>query len=120
MLRLRGAVHMMQNEWEQAAGRFREAIAIKPDDAASHQDLGMCLLQLGESGTAMSEFREAVRYQADLIDARIEIARLLLNDAKWEDAERELQTVLDLSPDNPVARQLLKAATEKTTPADDL
>lgn len=118
MLSLRGAVHMMQDEWKQASERYQKAVSIKPDDAASHQDLGMCFLQLGESGKAMNGFREAVRYQADLIESRIEIARLLLNQNKGEEAERELQTVLDLSPENAVARQLLEAATEETTPPD--
>ncbi len=117
MLSLRGAVHMMQDEWKQAAERYQKSVAIKPDDASSHQDLGMCFLQLGDPANAMNEFREAVRYQADLIGARIEIAKLLLNDSKWQDAERELRTVLDLSPENAAAGQLLKAATEKTPPA---
>jgi len=110
MHRLRGAVHVLQEEWQKGAVRFRNALELKVDDAASHQDLAYCLMQLGALDESIAELREAIRYKPDSVEARLAMAQLLLRREDWEHARAELQEVLDLSPKNPAALKLLELA----------
>ena len=115
LLRMRGVVHLLRSEWQPAAQCFRQALQVKSSDASVHQDLGFCLVQLKQVEPALAEFREAIRFQPDFVEPRLEIARLLLAQGQKQAAHSELQTVLELSPQNAAATELLPA-TEASAP----
>jgi Flp pilus assembly protein TadD len=50
----------------QAADLFRRYVALVPDDALGHYNLGLVLLNLGQTDEAMRELAEAQRLQPDL------------------------------------------------------
>ena len=113
--RLRGAVHLLNRQWPQAVQQYQAALAIKPDDAASHLDLGYGLAQVDRIEEALAEFRQALRFQPDFIEPRLEIARLLLKQGETQPAQKELNTVLQLSPQNNAALELLKSVEQPSS-----
>lgn len=115
--RLRGAVHILLQEWSPAIQQYAAALQAKSDDAAAHFDLGYCLVQHGETERGLTEFREAIRYQPDFVEPRLEIARALLKQGETQAAAAELKPVLDLAPQNATAHELLKKAMESSSPA---
>jgi tetratricopeptide (TPR) repeat protein len=116
--RLRGAVHLLKGEWPQAMKQYQAALELKPDDAASHEDLGYCLAQVGELDRAVKELREAIRTQPDAIQARLEIAKILLQQGQSEPARVELEAIFKMSPQNPAARALLQSIEGRAKPDD--
>jgi Flp pilus assembly protein TadD len=116
--RLRGSVHMLGGEWEPGVVRFCDALSLKPDDPAAHSDLAYCFAQVRLFGPAIEEFREALRYRPEMVEARLHLAGLLLDRGDRDEAKRELETVLELSPQDPTAQALLKLASGKTGKPD--
>jgi tetratricopeptide (TPR) repeat protein len=54
-------VMALDGEYAAAADIYRRALALKPDDAMSRNNLGICLLELGERDAGEASLREAVR-----------------------------------------------------------
>jgi tetratricopeptide (TPR) repeat protein len=106
--RLRAVVHLLQQEWQPAADRFQESLALKQDDAKGHQDLGYCLAQLQQTERAEAEFGEAIRLQPADIAPRVELVRLFLQQARYDEAQAELRLINELSPNNAQAAELGK------------
>ncbi len=88
---------------------FREAIRLRPDFAAAHNNLGLVLVQSGDDAAGIAAFREAVRLDKDFADAHANLgAALVPTDA--EEAVRELEKAVALAPDSVKARFNLAAA----------
>ena len=49
---------------------FRQALALKPDFAEAHNNLGSSLGALGEFGQAIDQYRQAIRIKPDYANAR--------------------------------------------------
>jgi Flp pilus assembly protein TadD len=54
-------VMALDGEYAPAADLFRRALALRPDDAVTRNNLGMCLLELGERDAGEAVLRETVR-----------------------------------------------------------
>jgi tetratricopeptide (TPR) repeat protein len=54
-------VMVLDGEYAAAADLYRRALALQPDDAMSRNNLGVCLLELGERDAGEACLREAVR-----------------------------------------------------------
>lgn len=107
LFRLRGSTRLLSESWDKAIDDFRRALALKPDDAASHADLGFCLWQAGDHGGARTEFREALRLDPTLDGARMQLAKLLIALNESEQARAELEALLQSAPGHAEARSLL-------------
>jgi Tfp pilus assembly protein PilF len=59
-----------RQRYREAAAVFREALELRPFDAATHFQLGACLQSLGDYPGAAEAYRQALRYNPDLGDAR--------------------------------------------------
>jgi tetratricopeptide (TPR) repeat protein len=107
MHRLRGSVLFLRNEWAAAKDDYEIALQSKPEDAAAHYDLGVCQLKLGKHSDAIDCLREAVRYEPQMINARIELAKLLRQQGKNDLADAELEAARQIAPDHPLVKQAL-------------
>jgi tetratricopeptide (TPR) repeat protein len=104
----RGAVDFFQGQWERAAERFREAIALKPDFSDAHYNLGHTLVQLNDRAGAIASFREAIRFRPDFAAAHTNLGKLLLEEGDREAAREAIATAARLAPDDPQNKQLLE------------
>jgi tetratricopeptide (TPR) repeat protein len=84
-----------------AIAHFREAIRLKEDYAAAHNNLGTVLGRMpGSLGEATAQFEEAVRLQPDFADAHDNLGTALLKTpGRLEDAVAQYQEALRLQPD---------------------
>ncbi|MCA9268560.1 MAG: tetratricopeptide repeat protein, partial [Planctomycetales bacterium] len=65
-----GTQFARQKDWSQARRQFAASIALAPDQALVHANLGICLARLGDDRAALAQFDEALAQ-----DSRLELAR---------------------------------------------
>lgn len=83
-----------------AAGHFRAAIAIKPDIAEAHSNLGNAAQRLGDLGTAVREYREAIRLAPELAEAHNNLANALFRLGRADEAATAGADAARLDPEN--------------------
>ena len=87
-----------KKEYEQAQAIWRKALAMDPDDAKSHNDLGVNLFLLGDPEQAYEQLRQAIRINPLLVEAHYNLGRFLLQLGHPNEALPELETTVNLSP----------------------
>lgn len=102
-----GVVSFLTGQYDLAAERFRQAIALRPNYALAHFNLGHTLLKLNDSEAACSSFRQAIDARPYYVDAHLQLARTLRSQGKSEEARTHLDTVLRLDPGHAEATRLL-------------
>ena len=83
---------------------------LDPDDAKSHNDLGMNLYLLGSKDEAFQQLRESIRINPMLVEGHYNLGRLLLQEGHPDQAVPELERTLDLTPRFSSAQEALAAA----------
>ena len=107
-LDLLGVVRVLQKREADAEDLFTRAVQSKPDFASAHAHLGLLYLQMGRSGQAVAELREAVRLDPARTDASDALVHLWRGEARLAatsgDLEKALALLIDarrLAPNNP-------------------
>jgi tetratricopeptide (TPR) repeat protein len=90
-----------------AVKHLEKAIAIYPQIAAAHQNLGACYVRLGEYDKAAGEFREAWQINPEMIQPPLALAGTDLVLKRYGDAEAAARQALEIDPENTKARYLL-------------
>jgi Flp pilus assembly protein TadD len=83
---------------EGAAARYREAIAVRRDDAMAHDNLGIVLAELKRFDEAAAAHRKALALDPDLPFVRTNLARALLNGGKPAEALPVLREAVQRRP----------------------
>lgn len=68
---------ILKGDFEEAVARFREAIALEPDNAAYHYKLSITCLRSNKHATALEHAREALRLAPEDASYAIHYDRLL-------------------------------------------
>lgn len=76
---------------------FREAVRLRPDFAAAHNNMGLVLAQSDDDEKAIAQFREAIRINPDYADAHANLGATLMP-TDVEAAILELERSVFLSP----------------------
>jgi tetratricopeptide (TPR) repeat protein len=66
---VRGANALANGQWADAVVALRQAIALSPDNAFTHLNLGTALFETGDAKGALDEFRTAIRLSPGLSKA---------------------------------------------------
>jgi tetratricopeptide (TPR) repeat protein len=66
---VRGANAMAKHQWSDAVVSLRQALALAPDNAFTHLNLGTALFETGNSTAALEEFQAATRLSPGLAKA---------------------------------------------------
>jgi tetratricopeptide (TPR) repeat protein len=66
---VRGANALANRQWADAVVALRQAIALSPDNAFTHLNLGTALFQTGDARAALDEFQTAIRLSPGLSKA---------------------------------------------------
>jgi tetratricopeptide (TPR) repeat protein len=94
-------------QFAEAADAFRRAIAAAPSSATAHVNLGLSLVQLGETPGAIEAFRNAVTAAPDDAAARASLGALLADGNQLPEAVTHLSAAFDRAPDATANRTLL-------------
>lgn len=87
----------IHSEPDAGGDRISDRAAI---EAKKQYDLGGWHRQRGEYGVAIARYRDALRYDPEFVEARSELAGVLLLQNKVEHAEKEFRHILDMLPEH--------------------
>jgi tetratricopeptide (TPR) repeat protein len=92
---------------DEAITQFRKAIALKPDYADAHNNLGVALAYKDDMDGAMAEYREALRLKPDSAEAHNNLGAALHDKHDLDGAMAEYREALRLKPDSAEAHNNL-------------
>ena len=97
-LLLMGSVLGQSSQPERALPFLHHAARLDPDNAAVHNDLGLVHLALGDSARAREAFEAALARAPRLAPAHFNLARLMMNAQRLDEAERHFRNAIDSKP----------------------
>lgn len=100
---LEGNRLLAASECRAAEACFREALALAPDFAEAHANLGMLLDQEGMAAEAERQYRLALALNPRLGHTHSNLGVLLANQKRFEEAESAYLSAIELEPDSPAA-----------------
>jgi len=103
----------LAKQFAEARPFYEKAIALSPD---AQYNLGVCLVNVGESEAALPRFRKAVEIKPDYAEAYYQMGTILVGQNKVAEACASLEKFLALAPDHEkagIAKQLLEFLKKK-------
>ena len=95
---------------EGAIAHFRTSLALKPQSAVAHYNIGTALTVARRLDEAAGEYREALRIDPAYANAHNNLGNVFLAQKKYDEAIREFMDVVRLQPESGAARKNLAAA----------
>jgi tetratricopeptide (TPR) repeat protein len=99
-LKARGLSREADAMLEAAVAAGRDAIRLKPDDAAAHFSLGFALESSGRIDQAIAKYRDTIRLKPDDAIAHYNLGLVLKSSGKSDEAIAEFRTVIRLNPED--------------------
>jgi len=99
-LHLAGIAELRRANHRGGAELLQRSIAIAPDSASTHNNLGIALSALGKKGEAIDSFRRAVTLDPNLADAHANLGRMLQDQNRLDEAVASLRLAAALKPDD--------------------
>jgi tetratricopeptide (TPR) repeat protein len=96
--------------WEDGAAAFKKALELRGDQgdtADMKNELAICLMELGDLPGARKELEAALRADPDNVKIISNLGVLALKTGHDDEAAAFFRTVLELSPEDPLARKYL-------------
>ncbi len=98
-LHLLGVIAYQEGDARQATALIGKAIALRPDHADAHNNLGNALKDRGKLDEAVVAYRKALELNPDHAKAHNNLGSALTNQGKLEDAVAAYRKALELKPD---------------------
>lgn len=95
---LAGAIHKALGQSHQAIGSFRRAIALQPDRAEGHNNLGDALIRIDRHEDAIGSLAKAVSLKPDFAEAHNNLGIALLALRRFREAASSFKRATDLRP----------------------
>jgi tetratricopeptide (TPR) repeat protein len=92
-----------QRNYSQAAGFWRHAIALAPDQSYPHAALGWAVYELGNVPEAEEHLHAALRMNPKCVPAHLHLAELFYERNEMDRAEQSVRSVLEFDPLNLLA-----------------
>ncbi|KAI8057692.1 hypothetical protein BDF22DRAFT_662018 [Syncephalis plumigaleata] len=99
----RGQGYFIQGDLANAAADYKKAIELDDSRSVAFIQLGMTQYRLGEKRAAEATFRRAARAFPDSAHVRIFHSELLIDQQRFDDAEKLLEEATKLDPTNALA-----------------
>lgn len=93
-------VYQLQNRYKEAIVRYKEYLAVRPEDQLAHINLGVVLRKEGKLQEAEYEYRKAVQLNYYSLEAHYNLANLLIARNELEPALKELLACAKIAPSN--------------------
>jgi eukaryotic-like serine/threonine-protein kinase len=100
----------MHNRVQEAAGYYRVAVSLRPDNAGAYEGLGNVLSRLGQPEDAIAAYRQAVKASPDSAPIRARLVEALAQAGYWKEAEAECRLALERDRTNYLVPQRLADA----------
>ncbi len=95
---LRGAVHGHRGEFAESVACLRRAIALQPQAAVAHYNLGLALFQLGDYAASAMSLQEAVRFNPASAETLHDLGNVYQAAGRIDEAIATYQRALALQP----------------------
>jgi len=102
-----GLVFYKRREYEDAKQQYRQALEIDPDFLPAHVNLAALCFSVADYAGAIDHSERVLRLAPDATGSEMCIAMSLRAQGRLNEAIRRVQHVVDLKPDDPVAREEL-------------
>lgn len=99
-LHLLGVIADQQGRHAEAVDLIRQAIAVRPQAAQPHGNLGTALLELGDLDGAEAAYRKAVALDPTYLDGHLNLGNLLRRRERHEESVPCYEAALKLAPKN--------------------
>jgi Flp pilus assembly protein TadD len=96
-----GALLLRQGKLDEAAARFRTAIAADPKLADARDNLGVVLLHQGKTEEAIAQLQRSIEIDPDATEARVNLGGAFLMQGRYGDAVAQLREALSRDPERP-------------------
>jgi tetratricopeptide (TPR) repeat protein len=93
--------------WADGATSFGKALELGGDNSDTRNELAICLMELGDYRAARQELERALRMDPENIKIISNLGVLALKSGNDDEAAGFFRTVLDLAPEDPLAREYL-------------
>lgn len=103
--KLKGIIHYSKKEYKEAIDALLEALSIRPD-LESYLHLGLSQYGAGDMETAISNLRIAADRAPKMVKAREMISLILFQQKRYNESIAEAEKVLEVEPDNVIARTI--------------
>jgi type IV pilus assembly protein PilF len=90
-----GLSHFEQTNYPMALKEFKIAYELDPENPTVLNNLGLTYFMRDRFDLAEEYVRKAVKMKSEYTDARNNLARILIEQKKYNEAEKELKSVLD-------------------------
>ena len=114
-----GVIALKRNAPAGALEPLQKAVALAPNSAEAHNDLGMALASLGRPGDAIAHFESAIALNPGFATAHNNLGNALKAERRVGDAIRHFKQAIALRPDYPLAEFNLAGALAKQERHDD-
>ncbi len=98
-------IEQFPDEYRPAVGRatkeLLEALSARPDDYASHYNLGNFHMQRADQGKALASYENAIKLRPDFVPPYVNIAFVYNAKGQNNKAEASLRRAIALDPNNP-------------------
>ncbi len=98
-----GMKYYEQDELDQAISEFKEAIALDPNNAEAHRNLGTAYGEQGKWEESVLAYKQAIELVPDYGEAYGDIAAAYFNTGKLEEAMAAAKKGIELAPDYAMA-----------------
>jgi tetratricopeptide (TPR) repeat protein len=97
-LRWQGNIYVFRNNWEKAKALFQEAIALDPEYAVLHVDVGWAHTYQEEYEEAISSFQKAMELDPEDAEAHAGLGWVYSDLGRYEESVQEFQKAVALDP----------------------
>ncbi len=101
---------LKKNQYAAAAVEFRKALELDPDEAQSHNNLGLALVETGKVEEGMEHYRKALELSPGYPEAHNNLGSALVRSRRLPEAVEQFEKALQSNPDHPSAHVNLGAA----------
>lgn len=91
---------VQEGNWEDARPHIVRALALRPEFAPAHNQLGMCCFQEGDPGQAEACFKKAIQLDFGLIEAHFNLGALAQSVGRMQEALPHFKEVVTANPDD--------------------
>ena len=108
-----------KNQYDAAILKWKEALALSPDDAKAHSNLGVVLATVGRMDEAIAQYKKAVEFEPDYPNSYTNLGVAMARMGKLDEAIAYFEKASQLSPWDSKTHSNLGAALAEAGRIDD-